>query len=72
MRPVAVVRCLVEADAVGARGGPNAARQLLVGIELQVANEVARVVVEVGEVLSGRLLEGHCDDQLDTLKQFVL
>lgn len=49
---------LVEADTVRTGSGTNTAR-LLVGVELQVADEVAGLVVEVGEVLSCRLLQGY-------------
>lgn len=46
---------LVESDAVSTRGSSYTAR-LVIGVELEVANEIARMVVEAGEVLRGRLL----------------
>lgn len=57
MRPVAVVGGLVEANTVRAGRGANTAR-FFVSIELEVADEATRVVIEVREVLSRRLLEG--------------
>jgi hypothetical protein len=52
-----MVGCLVEANTI--RAGCSAyAAGLFVGVELEVADEVARVVVEVGEMLSRGLLQG--------------
>lgn len=58
MGPVAMVGSLVKTDTVRTRGGAYAAG-LFVSIELQVTDEVAGVVIEVGEVLCGRLLKGY-------------
>jgi hypothetical protein len=46
---------LIKTYAVGARCSPYTAR-LFVGVELKVTDEVARVVIEVGEVIGCRLL----------------
>jgi hypothetical protein len=49
---------LVEPDAIRARSSTHAPG-LLVGVELEISDEVARVVVEAGEVLRRWLLQGH-------------
>jgi hypothetical protein len=53
-----MVGCLIKAYAVCARCSPYTAR-FFVGVELEVTNKIAGVVVEVGEVLGRRLLEGN-------------
>jgi hypothetical protein len=63
MRPVTVVGSLIEADAVCTRRGAHATG-LFVSIELEVANQVTRVVVKVGEMLRSGLLQRHCMGQL--------
>jgi hypothetical protein len=58
MRPVTVVGSLIEADAVRARCGPYTAG-FLVGVKLEIADEIAGLVVEVREVFGGWLLQGN-------------
>ncbi|KAH8639150.1 hypothetical protein IG631_06920 [Alternaria alternata] len=58
MCPVTVVGRLVEANTIRTGCGAYATR-LFIGVQLQVADEIAGLVVEVCEVLGGRLLQGH-------------
>jgi hypothetical protein len=58
VRPMTMVGRLVEADAVGAGCCAHAAGFLL-GVELETADEIARVVVKAREVLYGGLLQRY-------------
>ena len=58
MRPVALIRTLVEADAVRAGSGTSSSR-LFVCIEVEAADE-GGVVVEAGECIVGWLVEWRC------------
>ena len=53
---MAMIGSLVEADAVCPGSCSDAAR-LVIGIQLEIPDEVAGVVVEVGEVLRSGLLQ---------------
>jgi hypothetical protein len=58
MCPVTVVSRLVETNTIRARCGAYAAG-LFISVKLKVADEVAGLVVEVCEMLGGRLLQGN-------------
>jgi len=58
MRPVAVVRCFVESNAIGTRRR-SYTTWLFISVELEAANQIARLIVEVGKMLGCRLLQGN-------------
>ena len=59
MCPAAIICRFIETDTVGARSGTYASR-LIVGVELQIADEVGWGIIEAGEMIRRRLLQRNC------------
>lgn len=59
MCPVAVVGCLVEAHAIGARSGSHPTG-FLISVKLKIANEIGGIIVKAREMVGGWLLQRNC------------
>jgi hypothetical protein len=55
MRPVTMIRRLIESYAISSRRRSDAAG-FVFGVELEVSKKIVRLVVETRKVLGGRLL----------------
>jgi hypothetical protein len=60
MRPVTLVRGLVEADAVCARCSTDASG-LVICVEMKTVDEIAGLIIEATKGVVGRLLNGTCN-----------
>jgi hypothetical protein len=60
MRPVALVRSLVETDTVCSRCSTGASG-LVICVEMKTVDEIGGLIIEATEGVGGRLLNGTCD-----------